>query len=45
MREVGQDDIIQSELEARERGYWTGYVGALRDLMRAARREAQRRAA
>jgi len=29
-------------VEAEERGDWPGYVDALRDLMRTARREAQR---
>jgi hypothetical protein len=32
-------------LEAQERGDWSGYVEALRDLCRVARREAQRRRA
>ncbi len=32
-------------LEAQERGDWDGYVEALRELCRVARREAQRRAA
>jgi hypothetical protein len=32
-------------VEAEERGDWEGYVEALRELMRTARREARRRAA
>jgi hypothetical protein len=40
---IGKVDRVV--LEAQERGDWPRYVEALRELMRTARREAQRRAA